>query len=173
MKNKFYYITFLLLASISLYGCKTETQPQDIPVNTAVEESIEREKISLKNEFVLNKATLKEIADWSGFFEIDKNITNLKTGDQSIFNGPIEDLAAVLKDLNSKLPEQINSNSIIARIAVLATSSYQLNELYLKNTTNTEVIKRTKLKVLEAFSNLKFQINKTHEKQAQLIEKPE
>ena len=78
-----------------------------------------------------------------------------------------------LKDLNSKLPEQINSNSIIARIAVLATSSYQLNELYLKNTTNTEVIKRTKLKVLEAFSNLKFQINKTLEKQAQLIEKPE
>ena len=174
MKNKLsYYITFLLLVSISLYGCKSENQPHDTPVNTPTKQTIEREKTTFKNEFNLSKPTLKEIENWAGFFEIDKNITNLKTGDQSIFDGSIEDLAAALKDLNSKLPEQINTNSIVARIAVLATSSYQLNELYQKNTENTEVIKHTQLKVLEAFSNLKFQINKTLEKQAQLIEKPE
>ena len=173
MKNKFYYITFLLLVSISLYGCKSETQPQDTPVNTPVEQSNFQEGTTFKNEFILNKATLKEIEKWTGFFEIDKNITNLKTEKSSIFDGPIEDLAAAIKDLNSKLPEQINTNSIVARIAVLATSSYQLNELYQKNTENKDVITQTHLKVLEAFSNLKFQINKTFEKQAQLIEKPE
>ena len=174
MKNKFYYITFLLLVSISLYSCKTETSPQDTAVNTPVEETIEtKETISFKNEFILNKATLKEIEKWTGFFEIDKNISNLKTEKPSIFDGPIEDLAAAIKDLNSKLPEQINTNSIVARIAVWATSSYQLNELYQKNTENKDVITQTHLKVLEAFSNLKFQINKTFEKQAQLIEKPE
>ena len=172
MKNKFYYITFLLLVSISLYGCKSETQPQDTPVNTPVEQSNFQEGTTFKNEFILNKATLKEIEKWTGFFKIDKNISNLKTEKPSIFDGPIEDLAAALKNLNSKLPEQINNNSIVARIAVLATTSYQLNELYQKNTENTEVIKHTQLKVFEAFSNLKFQINKTLEKQAQLIEKP-
>ena len=173
MKNKFYYITFLLLVSISLYGCKSETQPQDTPVNTPVEQSNFQEGTTFKNEFILNKATLKEIEKWTGFFKIDKNISNLKTEKPSIFDGPIEDLAAALKNLNSKLPELINNNSIVARIAVLATTSYQLNELYQKNTENTEVIKHTQLKVFEAFSNLKFQINKTLEKQAQLIEKPE
>ena len=172
MKNKFYYITFLLLVSISLYGCKSETQPQDTPVNTPVEQSNFQEGTTFKNEFILNKATLKEIEKWTGFFKIDKNISNLKTEKPSIFDGPIEDLAAALKNLNSKLPELINNNSIVARIAVLATTSYQLNELYQKNTENTEVIKHTQLKVFEAFSNLKFQINKTLEKQAQLIEKP-
>tara|TARA_B110000967_G_scaffold86238_1_gene88802 strand:+ start:509 stop:1024 length:516 start_codon:yes stop_codon:yes gene_type:complete len=171
MKNKFYYITFLL--SISLYGCKTEISPQETPVNTPIEQVIETKETSFKNEFILNKATLKEIEKWTGFFEIDKNISNLKTEKPSIFDGPIEDLAAAIKDLNSKLPEQINTNSIVARIAVLATSSYQLNELYQKNTENKDVITQTHLKVLEAFSNLKFQINKTFEKQAQLIEKPE
>ncbi len=174
MKNKFNYITFLLLVSISLYGCKTETSSQGTLVNTPAEETIEKkETTSFKNEFVLNKATLKEIEKWTGFFEIDKNISDLKTKKPSIFNGPIEDLAAVLKDLKSNLPEQINNNSIVARIAVLATTSYQLNELYQKNTENKEVIIQTQLKVVEAFSNLKFQINKTLEKQAQLIEKPE
>ena len=68
-----------------------------------------------------------------------------------------------------KIPENINSSSIIARIRVLETLAYKLKSNFKNKSTEFE---KTKNNLLNSYSNVIFQIKKTLEKESQKIINP-
>ena len=60
----------------------------------------------------------------------------------------------------------------MARVKVTETLSRKLHELYNVENTDLNELDQTKIDLIESHNNLIFQINKTHEKEAQQILKP-
>ena len=109
------------------------------------------------------------LSQWIEFKELNVLITNISNGKNEVLIDSKETLRDLFSALVVKIPETINSSSIIARIRVLETLAYKLNVEYGNNQNNSIEFELTKKSLEKAYSNLIFQITKNLEKKSQLI----
>ncbi|TGV00342.1 hypothetical protein [Flavivirga rizhaonensis] len=169
----------ILSLLIMFFSCKKD-QENSTNNNTESNESkeITEKDISKINyiDFALDLKTEDVIKDWQEYYQLQEAIANIKKGDLSFFNDNEENKVTIntlLKELRVKIPKQINSPSIVARITALETKLYKLESLSNLSTTSKKELTATIKDFLVAFSNLNLQINKKIEFDSRKIEKPE
>lgn len=168
---RIYLLGFLLL----LLSCSQNRQESNTK-NTKEEQGdfLSKEDVaSLKYvEYVLDTKTEKEHSNWQKYNELETLVNDVKNANLSFFKDNKDVLKSFLEDLKSTTPEKINTPAIQARLKIIETMSYKLeDQLVLSQPKKDEILLVIK-EFLEAFSNLNFQINKKLERDSQNIQKP-
>ena len=162
----------LLLAIVSCNKpSKTNVQENNIEQDTLAINKTDIETIKYV-EYVLDTEAKTEMASWQIFTDVIAAIEDFKTANFTFFIDNEAIYASTLNDLETTIPEAINTAPIKARFLVLTTKLYKLKQqLELSNTTKKERLQALK-EVFEAQANVTLQINKKYEKEAQKIIKP-
>ena len=158
---------------IFLLGCKSEQNVESKIETTSSEKSpVKKFNPNTQNNITLeiDDAALVELDQWTSFFILQKEIIKLEQNKVNGFQENEKRIETYFKGLDLNIPEIFNTNTIWARLKVLETEIYLYNEI--SNTNGTqELIKTTRENIISAYQNLVRQINKTHEKATQGIDK--
>ena len=163
-------LTPILLISL-LTKCDTFSDDKEDAVAVEVMESstgaknLDAKTVPLQE---INISTLKVIDDWTALYVLKNEIIKMEGGTPSIFERQKNDIKQLFVNLEDNMPNLLNTNNIWARIKALETNAYKLHEASLKQ---PKVSKQIKNNTLRAYNILIHQINKTHEKSTQLINK--
>lgn len=162
LKILFYSVFFLCLTT-----CKDdkvsvvieETQEQ-IDARTISQKEIQALKY---NDFALSPDSQKAVNDWQKFQELAMHVEALKKGDLSFFNSERLLLKTFFLELRNEMPQNLQTNEILARITALDTKAQKLNSfLRLDNIEKQDKIVAIK-EFLVTVSNLNLQMNKKFE----------
>ena len=170
-------IKFLTLITLFIlcFSCKKTHEGN---ANAVAEQN--KEQAIFKNDisnldyiaYTLDDKTELIIENWQEYSELNDVITNVKSGDLSFFNDNNKSIKTLFKNLETKIPEEIKTPSITARMLVLETKFYTLESLSNLSTTGKEELNDIIKEFLESFSYLNLQINKKIENDSQNTEKP-
>jgi hypothetical protein len=169
--------TLSVLCLLTLFVSCKKTQENDTS-NTIEKQQIqaitEQNLLKLKYaDYVLDFKTEEAIKDWQEYFQLQEVINKVKKADLSFFNDNEENIKILISKLKENIPNQVNSEGVLARLLVLETKMLKLESLSnLSTTTKQELISIIK-EFFVSFSNVNFQMNKKLEFDNQLIEKPE
>ena len=166
----------LFLLSILIFiGCKSE--PEVVDTNSEIEQksyTVSAEDIEKLDytDFILSADSEVALLDWQKYQDLRANIELLKNANLSFFKVEKQIMQEFIAELQAEQPETVRTPAIRSRITVLET-----NLLRLQNLANLDNIKKKELleaikECLVADVNLKLQINKKFEKQAQQIQIP-
>ena len=163
-------VLFCLYFLIGVQNCNENIKKTTISSDKQTASITNTETAELADPVVI-KVIDYSLSEWIEFKELNVFVTNITNGKNEV----LIDSKVTLRDLFSalvvKIPETINSSSIIARIRVLETLAYKLNVEYGSKQNNSIEFELTKKSLEKAYSNLIFQINKTLEKKSQFISK--
>ena len=123
-------------------------------------------------DFVLDKQSRNKISDWIKYEELEEKINELKEADLSYFKSDKEVVETLIKEFEETIPEEIKTDAVNARVLVVQNMYYKLNSTVNLSTSTKEELKKDITDMLEAFSNLNFQINKKFERDSQNTIKP-
>lgn len=164
-------VSFLYLSVlVVLFGCG-KSNSNDTASNSD-ENTTEKEfKITQKTledieytDYVLSIEAEEAVEAWEKYKELGIQISYLKKADLSFFNSESSLLVEFVDDFKSTVPENLQTNPILSRVAIVETTLLKLNaDLTLDNITSTEQLESLEA-VLTAYSNLNFQINKKLER---------
>ncbi|MDN3491719.1 hypothetical protein [Winogradskyella bathintestinalis] len=116
------------------------------------------------NDYALSPEGENAVVTWEKHQELATQISYLKRGDFSFFNGDKEQLKKFIEEFKSQLPEGLKTNPVVSRNAIVETTLLKLNEnLTLDNIERTAQLVSIK-EMFVAFSNLNYQINKKLER---------
>ena len=168
------FILFLIVASN--IQCK---KLEESNLNETNEDLAEFIKISPQDingikytEFVLSDLAQKATENWAKFKKLEVEIENLKNGSLSFFKDDKTILKGFITDLKNEVPKSLNSSSIIVRLSVLETAMYKFDETVNLQSSTTEAVIDDIERLLLAYNNCVYQINKVVEKASQKILKP-
>lgn len=171
MKVK-YLSVFILLC---FFSCKKEQENSELIVVKKNDSLLIKEKDIVKlqyTDYILDDRTGNVVERWLDYTKLQEVINNVKKGDLSFFKGDAQTVRDLLKNLKQTIPYEVNTPSILARIAALETKVYKLESISkLPNSSKSELLELTK-ELLTAFSNLNLQMNKKLEADNIIIEKP-
>ena len=107
---------------------------------------------------------------WSSLQELQNIINNLTKGYYSTFKEKDNYLKESIGELRKTLPEKLNINSITSRLLVLETNILQLESVLSES--GLESVNKVLInnKLIESYYNFIYQINKTIEKDLQIID---
>lgn len=167
---------FLLFLLFSLISCDKKQQTTIIETNKKNDTTLLKAKdISKINyvEYGIDAKAQNTLDSWQAYNTIATAIEDLKSANFDFFKEDNTVFLSTIKDLESTVPLVIDSEPIKARLLILKTKLFKLEEVLNLSTTQ----KNEKLIVIkelfQAFSNVTLQINKKFEKEAQNIIKPE
>ena len=163
-------VLFCLYFLIGAQSCNETIKKTPISVDKQTASITNTETAELADPIVI-KDIDSSLSEWIEFKELNVLITNISNGKNEVLIDSKETLRDLFSALVVKIPETINSSSIIARIRVLETLAYKLNVEYGNNQNNSIEFELTKKSLEKAYSNLIFQITKTLEKKSQFISK--
>jgi len=169
---------FLLSVAIlfSLISCNknqdTKTEDIEIAKDTTVLTKNDISKINYI-DYGVDKKAQTTLDSWQAYNTLAMSISRLKSADISFFKEDNTVFVSTIKDLESTIPETINTEPIQARLLILKTKLFKLEEALNLSTTEKEEKLLVIKELFEAFSNVTLQINKKFEKEAQSIIKPE
>ena len=167
------FFTISCLSLTLLLGCRSEQNTESKIETTSSEKSpVKKFNPNTQNNITLeiDDAALVELDQWTSFFILQKEIIKLEQNKANGFQENEKRIETYFKGLDLNIPEIFNTNTIWARLKVLETEIYLYNEI--SNTNGTqELIKTTRENIISAYQNLVRQINKTHEKATQGIDK--
>ena len=172
---KHFTFLFILLSLLSCNKTEKKTIEQDIDI-----EKIDSLKIAKKDmdkiqytDFGIDSKAKVTLDSWQAYNDIARAINELKQADFTFFTVDKSVFSSTIQEMETTVPKEIDSDAVRARILVLKTKLYKLEEAAnIDNTKKTDKLLIVK-DVFQAFSNLTFQINKKFEKEAQTIIKPE
>ena len=159
----------LLLCVLMVISCgddKNSTIENETTDNTEQNGKITAKTIeSIKyDDYVLSSEAEKAIVTWEKYHELAMQISYLKRADFSFFNGDKELLKKFISEYNAQMPDDLRTNPIISRNAIIETALLKLNEnLTIDNIERSEKISGIK-ELFVAFSNLNYLINKKLER---------
>ena len=107
---------------------------------------------------------------WSSLQELQNIINNLTKGDYSTFKEKDNYLKESIGELRKTLPEKLNIKSITSRLLVLETNILQLESVLSESSLESVNKILISNKSIESYYNLIYQINKTIEKELQVID---
>lgn len=159
----------LILSCVVVLSCgddNTSTTQLETNENTEQNAKITAktiESIDYK-DYVLSSESEEAIVTWEKYRELATQISYLKKADFSFFNGDKELLTKFIGEFKAQMPDELRTNSIISRNAIIETSLLNLHE----NLTLDNIDRSDKLLAIKAlfmsFSNLNYQINKKLER---------
>ncbi|WP_282042408.1 hypothetical protein [Winogradskyella flava] len=136
----------------------TETTSQKRAITTHAIENLKY------TDYVLSNTGEEAVASWDNYQELAIQIGYLKKADISFFNGDKELLKKFVAEFKIGLPEDLNTNPILSRMAMVETSILKLHDdLTLDNIPDENKLQSVK-EVIVAFSNFNYQINKKLER---------
>ena len=163
-------VLFCLYFLIGVQSCNETIKKNTISPDKQTASITNTETAELADPIVIKDIDYS-LAEWIEFKELNVLITNISNGKNEVLIDSKETLRDLFSALVVKIPETINSSSIIARIRVLETLAYKLSVEYGNNQNNSIEFELTKKSFEKAYSNLIFQITKTLEKKSQFISK--
>jgi hypothetical protein len=175
---KFLYLFLLssIILVLNLSCDKTKTASKD----TTQDISTETFRVTAKDidhlkytEFALSNLSDHATKNWLKFQELQEEILILKKGDLSFFKDDKSIVESLITDLKKEIPEELNTPPILARLAVLESTTYKLQGVTQLNNVSKELLLKAIEEVLVANSNVILQMNKKFEKDAQGIAKPQ
>ena len=110
------------------------------------------------------------IQQWSSLQELQSIINNLTKGDYSTFKEKDNYLKESIGELRKTLPEKLNIKSITSRLLVLETNFLQLESVLSESSLESKNKVAISNKSIESYYNFIYQINKTIEKELQIID---
>lgn len=140
--------------------------------DSMVVSKVELQKLNF-TEFVLDSDSDKNLLDWWKYRELENIINEIKNGDLSHFRSGKTVVETLINEFTNTVPSTIDEEAIQARILVVKTMYFRLNNIINMPTSTKEEIKKSITDLLESFSNLTYQINKKLERDSQNISKPE
>ena len=166
---------FFLLSVLIFVGCKSEPKPVDTASeNREKSYTISAEDIEKMNytDYVLSPESANAVLDWQKFQDLQTNIELLKNANLSFFKVEKKIMQEFITELKNEQPANVTTSAIRSRITVLETNLLRLQDLSnLDNIKKKDLLKSIK-ELLIADANLKLQINKKFEKEAQQIQLP-
>lgn len=139
-------------------GDAVENIEQNSRITAKTIESIDYKDYALSNEGE------DVIVTWEKYQELAEQISYLKRADFSFFNGDKELLKTFIGEFKAQMPDELRTNPILSRNAIIETTLLKLNE----SLTLDNIERRNKLLGIKAlfvaFSNLNYQINKKLER---------
>lgn len=159
------YIVFILL----LQGCnnsinnKTKSDLSNKEDYNIISDS----KIIIRE---LSPEAKNIIQQWSSLQELQSIINNLTKGDYSTFKEKDNYLKESIGELRKTLPEKLNIKSITSRLLVLETNFLQLESVLSESSLESKNKVAISNKSIESYYNFIYQINKTIEKELQIID---
>ena len=173
--NKFcsFLVLFCFVVLFNCNGEDSKSTVQEVENETKIKFSAEEiEKLNY-SEFILDRKAKATINQWPKYTELVEVIENLKNGNVTFFIDNKEIVELLFNDLRSSLPEKIKTDAIFARLKVLETAGYKLEDNLAYTELDRENILVSLKEFLVSFSNLNLQINKKFERDSQQIEKPQ
>ena len=159
-----------------LLSCKNNKADQS-NINLVVQDSTSITKADIEKlnytEFILDTDSDKGMVGWLKYREMADKINEIKNGDFSYFKGDKKIVETLITEFEDTFPEDILDEAIQARILIVKTMYLKLNNTVNMTTSSKSNIKKSISDLLEAFSNLNYQINKKFERDSQNIVKPE
>lgn len=159
----------LCLFGLLVIGCNSEKNNKNNAGPTDKQEQDDRitaktiESIAYK-DYALSSEAESIIIPWEKYQELATQISYLKKGDFSFFNGDKELLKTFISEFKAQMPEELQTKHITSRNAVIETALLNLNEkLTLDNIDRDAKILGIK-ELFIAFSNLNYLINKKLER---------
>lgn len=169
------YKLFAVFIVCLFISCE-KNKSQEGTTNEDKQDTFILEKEDLKNlkysDFILDNKSENKISAWLKYNELQEKIKELKNADLSYFKSDKEVVETLIKEFVDTKPGVINTNPINSRILVVQNMYLKLNSTVNLSTSTKAEIKKDITDLLEAFSNLNFQINKKFERDAQNIIKP-
>ena len=167
------FFTIGCLSLIVLVSCKSE-QNAESKIETTTSEKSPVKKIKQNTQhnvsLEIDDAALVELDQWTSFFVLQKEIVKLEQNKANGFQENEKRIETYFKGLNLNIPGIFNTNTIWARLKVLETEIYLYNEIFNTNGSQ-ELLKIAQKNIALAYQNLVRQINKTHQKATQNIDK--
>ena len=167
------FAVFIVCLFISCENKKT--QPSDENTKKQTTSIIQKEDLDNLNytDFILDRKSRAKISNWLKYDALEEKINELKTAELSYFKSDKEVVETLIKEFGETIPDEVNTDAINARILVVQNMYYKLNSTINLSTSTKEELKKDITDLLEAFSNLNFQINKKFERDSQNIVKPQ
>lgn len=164
-----------LLSVLIFIGCKSEPKPVEATSeNQEKSYAISAEDIEKLNytDYVLSPKSAEAVLDWQKFQDLQTDIELLKNANLSFFKVEKKIMQEFITELKTEQPASVTTPAIRSRITVLETNLLRLQDL-----SNLDNIKKKDLliaikELFIADANLKLQINKKFEKEAQQIQLP-
>jgi len=136
----------------------TEVQQKDIKITQKTIDDLEY------TDYVLSEEGEKAVANWEKYQELAIQVSYLKKTDLSFFNSELKLLQEFVEKFKTTVPEDLQTNPIVSRVAIVETALLRLNaNLTLDNINSEEKVESLKA-VFVALYNLNFQINKKLER---------
>ncbi|MBJ7882098.1 hypothetical protein [Gelidibacter salicanalis] len=165
----------VLLCVLIFFSCKSEPEPVAGPTDaqenmyTIKAEDIEKLKYT---DYVLSPESSAAILDWQLFQDLQGHIELLKSGNLSFFRVEKDIMKEFIVELKIQQPPVVITPAIKSRMTVLETNLLRLQDLSnLDNIKKGDLLEAIK-ELLIADANLKLQMNKKFEKEAQQIQLP-
>jgi hypothetical protein len=150
-------------------GVIKETQDQ-IDARTIYQRDIEALRYA---DYGLSTDSQKAVIDWQKFQELNIQIELLKKGDFNFFKQDFVLLKTFLLEFRAEMPQQLQTNEILARTIAFETKAQKLNSLLtISNISKDEQLQGIE-ELLITVSNLNLQMNKKFEFDKNNIIKPE
>ncbi len=168
-------LLFTLSLFVIFFSCKQVNNKvaSDLAEKTISKKITESDISKLKyTDFVLDTKTEKTIENWQEYDQLEEVITTIKKGDLSFFNQNKTVIKELLTGLKGKIPVEVNTPSVLARLTVLETKLYKLESVSNLSTTTKAELSETIKEFLVSFSNLNLQMNKKLEIDANTVLKP-
>ena len=147
----------------------------------AVEHTTEESALQLTNadikisfvEFELDGQVKSITQNWKAYNQLEETTSNLKRADVSFFKENHDMLETLIADFSTTVPERLSSPAVLARIVALENAMYKLeNVVNISSHSQQKEVVASIEDVLKAHTNLKFQMNKKVERDAQKIQRP-
>jgi len=166
MKSVFLYLNFFMFI---LLGCGESADTDS--TTDPIDEQKKDEKITQKTidgfeytDYVLSEEAEKAVANWEKYQELAIQVNYLKKADLSFFDSEVQLLIDFIEKFKSTIPEDLQTNPIVSRVAIIETALLRLNaNLTLDNIDSEEKTQSLKATFV-AMANLNFQINKKLER---------
>ena len=107
---------------------------------------------------------------WTSLQELQNIINGLVKKDYSAFKEKDKYLEEFINDLTKTLPKKLKKSPITSRLLVLETNILQLESILSNSEFKVENRTSVSNKLIESYYNFIYQINKTIEKESQIID---
>lgn len=176
--KKLSFFNLAILVLISILSCtNTSKKNNDIEKNEQVnaENTITSKDIETLEyvDYAFSNEANSVISNWMKLTELENHIQSIKTGNISIFKDVDSNtiMSSLFADLKNEIPLTLNTTPILARIRVLETYFFKIEDLLKYEHTKADMLNVIK-EILVARSNLILLINKKIENDSQNIVKP-
>ena len=129
---------------------------------TSIESKIVAQELSIEARGITKQ--------WTSLQELQNIINGLVKKDYSAFKEKDKYLEEFINDLTKTLPKKLKKSPITSRLLVLETNILQLESILSNSEFNVENRTSVSNKLIESYYNFIYQINKTIEKESQIID---